>query len=137
MATHLIDKSAWVRLFEPSVRAAWEQAVISGRLAVTGVGMLETLVSARSSDEFRSVRRTFDLMPRVAVTEAIIERALDVQGEMVARGTHRAPSPADLILAACAETNGLTVLHFDKDFDLIAEVTRQPMEWVAPAGSAS
>ena len=36
----------------------------------------------------------------------------------------------DLIIAAAAEQAGLTVLHYDDDFDLIAEVTGQPMEWV-------
>ena len=82
-------------------------------------------------------RFELSMMPRVAVTEQIIDRALDVQGEMAGRGTHRAPSPADLVLAACAEANGLTVLHYDKDFDLIAEVTGQPVQWVAPAGSVS
>ena len=99
--------------------------------------MLEVLVSSVSADDFAITRADLELMPRVAVTEAIIERALDVQGLMVRRGTHRAPSPADLVLAACAEANGLTVLHYDKDFDLIAEVTGQPTEWIAPQGSLS
>ena len=97
--------------------------------------MLEVLVSARSADDFESVRGNLALMPRVPVTEAILDRAIDVQGLMVRRGPHRAPSPADLILAACAEANGLTVLHYDKDFDLIADVTGQAAEWVAPQGS--
>jgi predicted nucleic acid-binding protein len=60
---------------------------------------------------------------------------MDVQGEMVGRGTHRAPSTADLILAACAEVNGLVVLHYDHDFELISDVTGQPIEWIASAGS--
>jgi hypothetical protein len=44
------------------------------------------------------------------------------------RGQHRAPSIPDLTIAAAAELAGLTVLHLDKDFDLIAEVTGQPMQ---------
>ena len=44
------------------------------------------------------------------------------------RGQHRAPSIPDLIIAATAELAGLTVLHLDKDFDLIAAVTGQPIE---------
>jgi predicted nucleic acid-binding protein len=74
-------------------------------------------------------------MPRVAVDERILDAAIDIQSAMVALGTHRAPSPADLILAACAATHGLTVLHYDKDFDLIAQATGQPVEWLAAPGS--
>ncbi len=135
MATHLIDKSAWVRLRRPAVLDPHRDALLTGRIAATGVLMLEVLVSARSAADFDDVRLNLSLMPRVPVTESIIERALDVQGQMVRLGTHRAPSPADLILAACAEANGLTVLHYDKDFDLIAEVTGQAAEWVATPGS--
>ena len=135
MATHLIDKSAWARLHHQSVIEKWQVEVTSGRVAVTGIGMLEILISSTSTRDFTEGRFELMGMPRVAVTEQIIDRAIDVQGEMVGRGTHRAPSPADLILAACAEVNGLSVLHYDHDFDLIADVTGQSMEWVAPAGS--
>ena len=137
MATHLIDKSAWVRLRRPQVRDRFGDALLAGRIATTGVLMLEVRGSARSSDDFEQVHFDLSLMPRVAVTETIIDRAQDVQGLMVRKGTHRAPSPADLILAACAEANGLTVLHYDKDFDLIAEVTGQPTEWVVSSGTLS
>lgn len=135
MATHLVDKSAWVRLTRDSVRERWTTAITEGRLAVTGLGMLEILVSVRSAGDFANVHGALGAMPRLAITERIVDRAIDVQGEMVALGTHRAPSPADLILAACAEVNGLAVLHYDRDFELIADVTGQPMEWVMPAGS--
>jgi len=42
---------------------------------------------------------------------------------------------SDLLIAAAAEVAGLVVLHYDHDFELIAAVTDQPMEWIAPAGS--
>lgn len=135
MATHLIDKSAWTRLHHDAVAEKWLAQITSGKVAVTGIGVLEILVSAASASDFEDTRFGLSGMPRLAVTERIVDRAIDVQGEMVARGTHRAPSPGDLILAACAEANELAVLHYDGDFDLIADVTGQPMEWVAPAGS--
>lgn len=135
MATHLIDKSAWARLHHLAVIEKWQAEVTSGRVAVTGIGMLEVLISSTSTRDFAEGRFELMGMPRVAITEQIIERAIEVQGQMVGRGTHRAPSPADLILAACAEANGLSVLHYDHDFDLIADVTEQSMEWVVPAGS--
>ena len=135
MATHLIDKSAWVRMHHSAVAEKWQSGLASGQIAVTGVGMLEVLVSSISAQDFAAGRLEMLALSRVAITERIVDRAIDVQGEMVGRGTHRAPSPADLILAACAEANGLTVLHYDRDFELIADVTGQPMEWVVPAGS--
>lgn len=54
---------------------------------------------------------------------------------MLARkGHHRLPV-IDLIVAAAAESAGLAVLHYDGDFERIAEVTGQPHEWVAPRGA--
>ena len=67
-------------------------------------------------------------MPVEYLTPAIEDRAVEVQALLADQGQHRAPSLPDLIIAATAELTGLTVLHLDKDFDLIAEVTGQPME---------
>ena len=41
----------------------------------------------------------------------------------------------DIIIAAAAGAAGIAVMHYDADFERIAAVTGQPMEWVAPAGS--
>lgn len=67
-------------------------------------------------------------LPVEYLTPAIEDRAVEVQALLADRGQHRAPSLPDLLIAAAAELAGLTVLHLDKDFDLIAEVTGQPME---------
>ena len=65
------------------------------------------------------------------VTPAAERRALDVQATLADRGHHRAPSIPDLLVAAIAEATRLTVLHADKDFDLIATITGQPVERLA------
>lgn len=72
--------------------------------------------------------------PRVPVDDAVFDRAIEVQGWLARRGQHRLPIP-DLVIAAAAEASGLDVLHYDGDFDRIAAVTGQPMEWVVPRGS--
>jgi hypothetical protein len=74
-------------------------------------------------------------MPRVPVTDAVVDRALEVQGLLAAKAQHRSVSLPDLLLAACAESAGLAVLHYDADFDRIAELTGQPSQWVVPRGS--
>ena len=135
MATHLIDKSALARLRLPSVRALLEPLLLGGRVATTGIAMIEFLASARNASGVDGSLSELDALPRVAVNERIVDRALEVMRLMVLLGTHRATSPADLILAACAEVNGLIVLHCDKDFDLIADATGRPMEWIVPQGS--
>lgn len=68
------------------------------------------------------------VMPKEYTTPAIEDRAIEVQVQLADRGQHRAPSIADLLIAATAELAGLVVLHVDKDFELIAELTGQPME---------
>jgi predicted nucleic acid-binding protein len=67
-------------------------------------------------------------MPVEYLTPAIEDRALDVQLLLVDTGKHRGPSIPDLLIAATAELAGLTVLHVDKDFDAISELTGQPTE---------
>ncbi len=62
------------------------------------------------------------------MTPAIEDRAVEVLTLLADRGQHRAPSVPDLIVAATAELAGLTVLHLDKDFDVIADVTSQSVE---------
>jgi len=67
-------------------------------------------------------------MPVEYLTPRIEDRAVELQSVLAERGHHRAPSVPDLLIAATAELAELTVLHVDKDFELIADVTGQPIE---------
>ena len=67
------------------------------------------------------------------ITEAVTARAFEVQHGLARRGQHRVPLP-DLLIAAVAEVNDVTVVHYDADFDRIAEITGQPTEWVVLRG---
>ena len=67
-------------------------------------------------------------MPVEYLTPLIEDRAVAVQSALAERGQHRAPSIPDLLIAATAELAELTVLHLDKDFELIAALTGQPQE---------
>ena len=70
-------------------------------------------------------------------SQADFDRAADVMESLARRGMHRAVSLPDLLISALAERAGLTVLHYDADYDFVAGVTGQPMQWVVPRGSVS
>lgn len=74
-------------------------------------------------------------LPQVAITPAVMDRALRVAVAMAEAGLHRGAKPVDLLVAAAAEAGGLTVLHYDGGYGRIARVTRQPTEWIAAPGS--
>lgn len=130
MSDWLIDKSALVRLADTPEAAGWAARIARGLVRISTVTRLEVGYSARSGAQARAAWRTAPLaaMPVEYLTPAIEDRAVEVQLMLTDQGQHRAPSIPDLIIAATAELTGLTVLHVDKDFDLIASVTGQPTE---------
>ncbi len=126
----LIDKSALIRLSSSPVRDEWFERIARGLVRITTLTMLEIGYSARSGTDLQDElhRPPLVLMPIEYLTPASESRAMTVQALLAERGLHRAPSVADLLIAASAELTGATVLHVDKDFDLIATVTGQPVE---------
>jgi predicted nucleic acid-binding protein len=129
----LIDKSALVRLGTSPDGAGWASRIERGLVRITTVTRLEIGCSARSGADLRTGLRQppVSAMPVEYLTAAIEDRAVEVLTALADRGEHRAPSVPDMIIAATAELAGLTVLHCDKDFDLIASVTGQPAEWLS------
>ena len=108
--------------------------MINGLVATTPIIDLEILYSARSLADYESILSERRALPSYLLTEASTDRAFEVQHRLARLGRHRVSLP-DLLIAAVAEVNDLTVIHYDADYDLIAEVTRQPCEWVVPRGS--
>jgi predicted nucleic acid-binding protein len=126
----LIDKSALARIGVSPDAEEWASRIGRGLVRITTLTRLEVGFSARSGVDLRAGLRQPPLsaMPVEYLTPAIEDRAVQVQAALADRGQHRAPSIPDLIIAAAAELARLTVLHVDKDFELIAEVTGQPVE---------
>ena len=135
-ARWLIDKSVLARLSDPSVSQATWWRILRGTVGVAIVTELEMGFSARSLADYRETRQKLveQLVP-VAMPVRAEARAREVQSALVERGQHRSAGVADLLLAATAEIERLIVLHYDADFDVIAEETGQPCEWVVPRGS--
>lgn len=130
MSGWLIDKSAITRLHLAPDAADWAERIERGLLRICTVTMLELGYSARSARDHRSLLGEAPVasMPVEHLTPRIEDRALELQSVLAERGHHRAPSVPDLLIAATAELAELTVLHLDKDFELIAAVTGQPVE---------
>jgi predicted nucleic acid-binding protein len=128
--TWLIDKSAMVRLGTSPDAEQWASRIQRGLVHICTVTLLEVGYSARTAHDLARGRRTPPLsaMPLEYSTPAIEDRALEVQRQLAERGQHRAPSIPDLLIAATAEISNRVVLHLDKDFDLIAAITGQPLE---------
>jgi predicted nucleic acid-binding protein len=127
--TWLADRSALVRLGASRDAPAWAERIQRGLVRITTVTRLEVGYSARSAVELRASTRRPPLaaMPVEYLTPGMEDRAVEVQLALADRGHHRAPSIPDLLVAAAAELRGLTVLYVDKDFELIAAVTGQPL----------
>ncbi len=134
-ARYLIDKSALARMPLEPVRMRLAPIIEAGEAATCSIIDLEVLYSARNHEEHEKIRRRREFAyTRVPVTEETLQRAILVQAELAKDGRHRIAIP-DLIIGAAAEAARLVVLHYDKDFDAIAAVTGQPMEWVVPRGT--
>jgi predicted nucleic acid-binding protein len=126
----LIDKSALVRLASAAGAAEWASRIDRGLVRISTVTRLEVGYSARTATDHRTLltEPPMSSMPVEYLTPKIEDRAVELQRALAERGLHRAPSIPDLLIAATAELADLTVLHLDQDFELIAELTGQPIE---------
>lgn len=133
MTSWLIDKSALVHLATSPDAAEWAARIERGLVRIATVTRLELGYSVRSGSDLRTGLRRPPLssMPIEYQTPTIEDRSMEVLTLLAERGQHRARSIPDLIIAATAELAGLTVLHLDKDFEIIADVTGQPLERLA------
>jgi predicted nucleic acid-binding protein len=132
--THLLDTSVLTRLREPAVREAIDSMAQRGELARAGICDLEIGFSARNAAEWDRLADAVNAFELVETDAVHVRRAGQVQ-RLLASKHQRGRKVPDLLVAAAAETRGLTVLHYDTDFDMIAAVTGQACRWVVPAGS--
>lgn len=133
----LADTSAVIRLLRDSaVLAQWHDTVTAGLVATCPITELELLFTARSKADRRHqeklLRETFGW---VVMPEGVFEQATTVQAALTDRGCHRSAGPVDLLTAAVAKAHNIVLLHYDADFVQVADVTGQPVRWLADPGS--
>lgn len=137
MTAYLADTSALSRAARvPAIGTRIGDLRRSGSLWTCDVVSLELGYSARNHNEWDTVQEAQALLHQAPIETAVTLRALKVQGLLARRGHHRVALP-DLVVAAAAEHAGVAVLHYDRDYETIAEVTGQDVEWVVPPGSVS
>lgn len=131
----LIDKSAWEqRAHSESARERIDRLATAGRAATCLPVALEQLYSARNHEDFARRRSALDLLVWLPITAAVEEKAVELMAVLARKGQHRMPLP-DVMIAATALVHKATILHYDGDFERIAERTGQRQEWILPRGT--
>lgn len=137
MATYLIDTSVWHRRGNPAIIDRLADLFAADEIAITELIRLEVLFSARSAQEYDAVSRELDGLQPVPCGNSELRRALEVQRLLAHKAGlhHRSVKIPNLLVAATAELAGLTVLHYDEDYERVGAITGQSTEWVAERGS--
>lgn len=139
--SELADTSAWIwsrRRAYPQLRAEFDTALVEGSLATCDMVRLELLHSVRNPIEFSDLRDDLAVLRDCPIEKAQWNRALWVYGQLSSRGggsEQRSVKHPDLLIAAAAEAAGVGLMHYDEDYERIAEITGQPTRWLAPRGS--
>jgi len=133
----LADTSVWAHKSHPPIREWFSAAVEAGDVACCDMVALELLHSARNPHDFALIEMGLAALPWVEPSAADWGRAREVYRALGRRPgqAQRSVKHADLLIAAAAERAGLTLAHYDSDYDTIASVTGQSMRWVVPRGS--
>jgi predicted nucleic acid-binding protein len=132
---YLVDTSVLSRLATPTVSAAFAPLATAGQIGICPPVAFELGYHARSGRDHAALTEELRLYPPIDVTAADHRRGLEVQALLAQRGQQRALSLVDALVAAAAEARDLTVLHYDSDFELVADVTGQAQEWIVPRGT--
>ena len=136
IARFLIDTSAAARMRLTAVADRLEPLITGGLVATCATLDAEALYSARSPAEYEQLRadrrEAYEYLP---TDDAHWQQAFDAQRSLARTGRHRAVGIADLLTAVLAAQHGMTVVHYDADFEIAAEVLPFEHRWVLSRGS--
>lgn len=134
-AYFLGDTSALARRSVKTVADRLDPLIEAGLVARCTITDLEAGYSSKSPRDHLVLREVQRAWPFIPMAQDVLDRATTVQDRLAQQSQHRGAKIADLLIAATAESAGLVVLHYDHDYDLIADITGQPTEWIVPAGT--
>lgn len=129
----IADSSAWHRANDDTVASEWSTALENGQILTCAPVRLELLYSARNQTELVTLREALDVLREVPIYPDVFHRSEQALEELsgILDGYHRV-SPADVLIAAAAESVGVGVLHCDKHYDKLAEVLAFESRWLQP-----
>ncbi|MFF7530887.1 PIN domain nuclease [Streptomyces bobili] len=130
VADYLIDTSALARVLLRQATEDWERRIGAGLIALCDITELEVQYSARSTNDREIIATRLNELTWCPMPDGVFRRARVVQEQLTAKGEHRSAGPVDLLIAAVAEEAGLTLLHYDRDFETIARTTGQPVRMI-------
>ena len=137
MTLFCVDTSAWHHSTHPAIAEEWARYLDRDQLGICDQVRLEILFSARAAEDYEALAEELSALRLIATDSTTFQQALEIQRRLAHVGGlhHRSVKIADLVIAAAAEAAAATVLHYDADYDRIAEITGQPVRWIAPRGS--
>lgn len=132
----VVDTSAWMRAGHPTVVERWKRAQSAGRLRVAPIVRLEMLFTARDGKRFDMLAEELSVLASAPLTRSVLRAAESGMQALAHRsaGAHRIPL-VDYLTAAAAQESGAAVLHYDHDYDTLAEVMVFESVWLAEPGS--
>ena len=132
----VVDTSAMSRAHHREVRELFKQALLTDRLLISPAVRLEILLSARDGDAFDEVAQELSALRTAPLTATVLHSAEDAMRALAHRsaGAQRIPI-VDYVVAAAAQETGAGVLHYDGDYDLLAEIMEFDSVWLAPRAS--
>lgn len=135
---YMVDNSAWNRVKYESVAARLKPLVEANIVATCGPLEVEALYSAKDPEDYEKLRAVrLAIFTYLEAEETDWQTALATQRGLAAKSQHRGPKVPDLLIAAIAYRYDLTLIHYDSDFDRIADFTGQRAEWVVQRGSVA
>jgi predicted nucleic acid-binding protein len=136
IARHLIDTSAAARMTNRDVASRLAPLIEAGLVATTAQLDAEALYSARNPADYEHLwsdrRLAFEYLP---TNDEHWQTALGAQRQLASTGRHRAVGMADLLIATLANAHDLTLIHYDADFEIAAEVLPFRHRWVLERGT--
>ncbi|MFI6247815.1 PIN domain-containing protein [Streptomyces sp. NPDC051016] len=129
VADYLIDASALALVLLRQNTTEWDDRIAAGLVAICDLTELEVLHSVRSATDRTRIKAALDAH-YAWCPDGVYRRSRIIQEQLTAKEEHRSAGPVDLLVAAAAEEAGLTLLHYDRDFETIARTTGQPVHMI-------
>ena len=132
----VVDTSAWSRGHLSPIRDGWVEALLEDRMRLSPAVRLEILLSARGGEGFDAMQAELDSLRTAPLNRSVLRAAETAMRALAHRsaGGHRMPI-VDYLVAAAAQELDATVLHYDADYDRLAEVMSFGSAWLGPQGS--